>query len=61
MNYQIAQAMNVDITYGWLVERVHTENGLEGGDTQATILGSQTIIGGDIIIGIGDTRITNGH
>jgi S1-C subfamily serine protease len=59
MNYQIAQAMNVDITYGWLVERVYTENGLEGGDTQATILGSQTIIGGDIIIGIGDTTITN--
>jgi len=59
MNYQIAQAMNVDITYGWLVERVYTENGLEGGDTQATILGSQTIIGSDIIIGIGDTTITN--
>jgi S1-C subfamily serine protease len=59
MNYQIAQAMNVDVTYGWLVERVYTQNGLEGGDTQATILGSQTIIGGDIIIGIGNTTITN--
>ncbi len=59
MNYQIAQAMNVDVTYGWLVERVYTENGLEGGDTQATILGSQTIIGGDIIVGIGNTTITN--
>ena len=59
MNYQIAQTMNVDVTYGWLVERVYTENGLEGGDTQATILGSQTIIGGDIIIGIGNTTITN--
>lgn len=59
MNYQIAQTMNVAVTYGWLVERVYTENGLEGGDTQATILGSQTIIGGDIIIGIGNTTITN--
>ncbi len=60
MNYQIAQAMNVDVTYGWLVERVYIQNGLNGGDTQATILGSRVIIGGDIIIGIEDTKITSG-
>lgn len=59
MNYQIAQAMNVDVTYGWLVERGYIQNGLNGGDTQTTILGSRVIIGGDIIIGIEDTKITS--
>jgi S1-C subfamily serine protease len=59
MNYQIAQAMGTTTTYGALVESVSTQNGLKGGSTQATILGSNTIIGGDIIIGINGTRITN--
>jgi S1-C subfamily serine protease len=59
MNFQIAQVMNVDVTYGWLVERVYVQNGLNGGDTQATVLGSRVIVGGDIIIGAGDTKITN--
>ncbi len=59
MNYQIAQAMNVDVTYGWLVESVSGQNGLNGGDTQATILGSKVIVGGDIIVGVGGTAITN--
>jgi S1-C subfamily serine protease len=60
MNYQIAQAMNAPVTYGWLVERVSTQNGLEGGNTQKSIMGSQVIIGGDIITAINDHRITNG-
>ena len=60
MNYQIAQAMGTTTTYGWLVESVSTQNGLEGGDTQKSIMGSQVIIGGDIIIAINDQRITNG-
>ena len=60
MNYQIAQAMNAPVTYGWLVERVSTQNGLEGGNTQKSIMGSQIIIGGDIITAINDHRITNG-
>jgi S1-C subfamily serine protease len=59
MNYQIAQAMGTTTTYGALVESDSTQNGLKGGSTQATILGSNTIIGGDIIIGINGTRITN--
>jgi len=60
MNYQIAQAMGAPVTYGWLVESVSTQNGLEGGDTQRSIMGSRVIIGGDIIIAINDQRITNG-
>lgn len=60
MNYQIAQAMNAPVTYGWLVESVTTQNGLKGGDTQKSIMGSRVIIGGDIITAINGQRITNG-
>lgn len=59
MNYQIAQAMGTSVTYGWLVESVSTQNGLKGGTTQASILGSKVIIGGDIIIAVNENRITN--
>jgi S1-C subfamily serine protease len=59
MNYQIAQAIETNVTYGYLVESVSTQNGLKGGTTQATIVGQRITIGGDIIVGIGGTRITN--
>lgn len=59
MNYQIAQIMKTSITYGWLVESVSTQNGLKGGSTQTTILGSNLILGGDIITAINGVRITN--
>jgi S1-C subfamily serine protease len=59
MTYQIAQAMNTNVTYGWLVESVSVQNGLQGGSTQATVLGSRVIIGGDIITAISGTRITS--
>jgi S1-C subfamily serine protease len=59
MNYQIAQAMGTSVTYGSLVESVSTQNGLKGGSTQVTILGSTVTIGGDIIIAINGVRITN--
>ncbi len=59
MNYQIAQALAISVTYGWLVESVSTSNGLQGGNTQATILGSRYVLGGDIIIAINIQRITN--
>jgi S1-C subfamily serine protease len=59
MTLQIAQAMNVDITYGWLVESVSESSALKGGTSQTTILGSRVIIGGDIIIGVGNTTITS--
>jgi 2-alkenal reductase len=49
----------VDVTYGYLVESVSTQNGLKGGTTQATILGQNLVIGGDIIISINGTPITN--
>jgi S1-C subfamily serine protease len=59
MNYQIAQSMGTSVTYGWLVESVSTQNGLKGGTTQATILGSNIRIGGDIVTAINGVRITN--
>ena len=59
MNYQIAQAMGTSVTYGWLVESVSMSNGLKGGNTQASILGSTVILGGDIITAINGARITN--
>ena len=59
MNYQLAQVMHVDVTYGYLVESVSTQNGLKGGTSQTTILNQNFLIGGDIIIGISGTSITN--
>lgn len=59
MNYQIAQAMGTTTTYGFLVESVSTQNGLQGGNTQKTILGSSVTTGGDIIIAINNQLITN--
>ena len=59
MNYQIAQAMRTSTTYGYLVESVSSQNGLKGGSTKASILGSSVALGGDIIIAINDARITN--
>jgi S1-C subfamily serine protease len=59
MNYQIAQAMSASVTYGYLVESVSNQNGLRGGTTQRTILGSPVIIGGDIITAINNQRIAN--
>jgi len=59
VNYQIAQAMEISVTYGFLVERVSIQNGLKGGNIQKSILGSTVILGGDIIIAINGQRITN--
>jgi S1-C subfamily serine protease len=59
MTYQLAQAMGVSVTNGYLVETVGTQNGLKGGTTQVTILGEPYTIGGDIIIGINGTSIAN--
>jgi S1-C subfamily serine protease len=59
MSYQLAQAMHTTVTYGYLVEIVSTQNGLKGGTTQATVLGQNYEIGGDIIISANGTTITN--
>jgi S1-C subfamily serine protease len=64
MTYQIAQAMNTDVTYGWLITKV-TSGGpadiatLQGGTKQTTIAGDSVIIGGDIIVALNGYRIRN--
>jgi S1-C subfamily serine protease len=63
MTYEIAQAMDVNVTYGWLIVQVTSsgpaaEANLHGGTQQATVAGQAVTIGGDIIIAINGTRIT---
>ncbi len=59
MDYNIAQAIGVDVTYGFLVESVSTQNGLKGGSTQVLAGAQQVVIGGDVITAINGTTITN--
>ena len=65
MTYEIATAMKVNVTYGWLVTQVVSggpadKAGLRGGKRQVKIAGEWIIIGGDIIIAVNGTRIVNG-
>jgi len=59
MNYPIAQAMGATVTYGVLVESVSVQNGLKGGNSVKAILNDNVVVGGDIIIGVGNVRIAN--
>jgi len=59
MTYEIAKAMGTNVTYGWLVASVSDPTGLHGGTSQVVIAGSVVTIGGDIIIALNGTRITN--
>jgi S1-C subfamily serine protease len=65
MSFSIAQVMNVDVTYGWLIGGVVSggtaeKAGLQGGSEQVDINDERVIIGGDIIIAIDGNRIING-
>ena len=65
MTYEIAQALEVDVTYGWLVTYVVDNSaaslaGLQGGYQQRLIVDTYVIVGGDIIISIDGHRIING-
>ena len=65
MSYSIAQKMNVNITFGWLITQITSggasdKAGLKGGDQQVRIDNEWVIIGGDIIIAVDGTRIING-
>ena len=62
MTYEIARAMNTNVTYGWLITQVIEggpahKAGLRGGTTLAYVAGERITIGGDIIIAINDERI----
>jgi S1-C subfamily serine protease len=64
MDFGIAQMMNTNVTYGWLIAQVTAggpadKAGLQGGNSQAQVDGNLVTIGGDIIIAINGTRIRN--
>jgi S1-C subfamily serine protease len=59
MTYEIARAMTTNVTYGWLIVNAPTQTGLRSGINQVVIDGVRVTIGGDIIITINKTRITN--
>jgi S1-C subfamily serine protease len=64
MTYEIAKAMGVNVTYGWLITQVTSgapanQAGLQGGTQQVTVAGQSVTIGGDIIIALDGTRIRN--
>jgi S1-C subfamily serine protease len=66
MDYELAQAMNTNVTYGWLIAQVASGGpaataGLRAGAAQFTdVLGNTYTIGGDIIVAFNGTRIANG-
>ncbi|MGB9718177.1 MAG: trypsin-like peptidase domain-containing protein [Thermoproteota archaeon] len=65
MTYDIASAMGVNVTYGWLIVGVTANGpaakaGLQGGSKQVLIKGSRITVGGDIVIGVNGTRVTSG-
>jgi S1-C subfamily serine protease len=64
MTYEIASVMNVNVTYGWLITQVTSggpadDAGLRGGTKTVSVAGVSVTIGGDVIIALNDTRITN--
>jgi S1-C subfamily serine protease len=59
MNFPIAEAMGVSVSYGYLVESVSNSNGLQGGSAVKAILNDNIKIGGDVIIAINNVRIAN--
>jgi S1-C subfamily serine protease len=64
MTLGIAQAMNTNVTYGWLIDQITSggpadKAGLRAGTTQVQVAGTLVTIGGDIIIAINSTRIRN--
>jgi S1-C subfamily serine protease len=64
MNYQLAQALGVNVTYGVLVQQVASGSpaalaGLRGGTEAVTIQGQQYVLGGDLIVSVNGKKILN--
>lgn len=65
MTYAIADEIDVNVTYGWMITYVSknsaaSQAGLQGGYQQKIIAGEYVVTGGDIIIGIDGHRVING-
>jgi S1-C subfamily serine protease len=64
MTYEIATAMDTNVTYGWLIVQIASggpadEADLRDGTQQVLIAGEWVTVGGDVIIAINGTRITS--
>ncbi|MBO3840865.1 MAG: trypsin-like peptidase domain-containing protein [Candidatus Brockarchaeota archaeon] len=64
VNYYIARAAGLNVTYGWLIQEVIPEGpsdkaGLKGGTKTITILGTEVKVGGDLIISIDEHPVKN--
>jgi S1-C subfamily serine protease len=64
MTLGIAQAMNTNVTYGWLIAQITgggpaDKAGLRAGTTQVQVEGTSVTIGGDVIIAFDGIRIRN--
>jgi S1-C subfamily serine protease len=64
MSFEIAQAMNVSVTYGWLVTQVTAggpadKAGIRSGTNTINVAGTLVTIGGDVITAINGLRIRN--
>ncbi|MEM1550989.1 MAG: trypsin-like peptidase domain-containing protein [Candidatus Bathyarchaeia archaeon] len=63
MTYEIARAMDSNITYGWLITQVIRSGpadkaGLRGGTRTVNVAGELITVGGDIIIAVNGVKIT---
>ena len=59
----IAKALNVPQTAGFLVQRIGEGSigsrlGINGGNLQVTILGADVLLGGDVILSVNDIEVT---
>jgi len=66
LNYYIAKAAGLNITYGWLIQEVIPEGpcdkaGLRGGNKTVTVYGTAIKIGGDVLIAIDNYPVRNNN
>ncbi len=64
MTYELAKAVGANVTYGVLIEQIvnggpAAKSGLKSGTRSVDIAGQTYTIGGDVILSINGTRITN--
>ncbi len=64
MTYELSKAVGANVTYGVLIEKIvnsgpAAKSGLKSGTQSVDIAGQTYTIGGDVIISINGTRITN--
>lgn len=64
MNYQLAQSIKTNFTYGVLIQQViqgspAAKAGLRAGTRPTTVLGEQFLLGGDIIVSVNGKKIAN--